>query len=1746
MCVFVVERRESEIKARAYKEKKEAQQSKEDAKGTVPQKSKLTAGSTIDKRKQIEGVKTKKLSVRNRRLPLQKREFSKNVGKIKPSLVPKNLNKKVSVTVKENVVSKKREITGVGLQMRPRKMTTRLQSVDNSLNKEKETEVESNNGKLRPSYVPRRSLRRGSREAAQEVIVQGSCDTIQQGMDDTIVPASNSAIPPAGTSSKNLNRKSKPVPSLSTSSSAMSIERNLCKSQENNLAVSEETFNDSDEEPLGKLALKHSTIKRHSNDVNLSRDIVAKQESEAVKVEAQIVNRKVSKTEGKALLLASDSTKKENMVTVKTEQVLKRTMVPVHKGNEKKVQQLSTGTSKAKAMELMEATETSNKEVPQRRNDDYANIWNTESLLRKSEVDRVTKGREELPHRKSDLINCKNKEKLLKIIDDGSIKNEEILQGKNEETSYTGNKELQFKNNDIFAKSKDISNRKSEESEITKPSGMPPTGTDDASPKNRKVSCGMSEEEAVNEEVSQRRTSECVNARYKETLLRSDEFVRKIKDIPLTEVDKVLYGEKKEIAPRQSEVDLHSKKKEIVVEGCEDLNAKWKEVSIGKSGDDLNNKTNEVSLKKVEEVCIKSTEIRLWAKDDLSNKMRTVPGRKFEDTKGKNKEIETVNSEDVLNIKSEDLHLQEIEETLLPIKNKVVTNTKSKELLIVKNEKSISKNIEAPQRKTEDRFNKNKLVLQRKCEDDTGATDREMLSEESEDIGSINEEILLGSGENRLNAVEVRRRKKEDASTRMLEVPLVKNEDCFSGVEVPESVREDRYLTQNTWLKSEYILTEEKNLSHSVKCAHSTADADPLTKSKIITEVKELVNDVIRNREEKLEQHKVINVLNKVKNMNNRFRNEIMSRSKVDTAKSSHVAKRKLFQLKTESQTVKTGQQTSSIVSGISEGNKTVQVGKNVTVVNTERDLPNVQMSASDSILSEKNESIIMSAETHVQSHLVSHTGIRTSPKDALDDSTDSEQDVILRKLNEDQVCLLLSNSLSAKKEEPISKYPPDSVLPVSDNVLKQGSKTKTPFEDSPKHLYRTENEIGKVETETPMVNHLPVVIRMGVTSMKGTAISKSDDKNRDKNRGSCTNFRVVDGRRNENDSSSQALEFHAKSYVAVNREPTFRDKVKAKVNMSNEQIEKWLNESYIDEADSKSLMFDKCIESISEDGETSNTIDYMVSTGIKEHDYRTTSMEEVVKSGKGATCLREIDDEHLYKHNKNSSFGRDRFQDKGTELPDVASQVAFSFRQNMSPTVAPVSAEASAESLLIMDEGKCSRTNLNGISSLVKEPECVGVGVIPISQQTIEVGSTINEKENQRVISKEETGIGKLQRDICSSLALQHLENELNMPGASCTRTDRHQRCNEDNLTYNVQPATAEEKINKLNSETKKQETNVSHHSIKSHPVQDRGEKKSIFQQRRSFLHKAKERKDLTPSANAFSPENESSVYAFDSEPELPPVSTPFRRRARDSRTSSTTTSKSEEDLARLDDEITPPPSAVQLTVQNVQSPSIQTVPSSQVQTVQSSLVQTVQSERLTLPVVGQPIQTLPLSTAIVQIIPTLPITMRPVQVENYLPAQQQQQQQVLLLQNDAVMTTLKTGCTSSTSIAVQVNLDNEPSLDASSQNILTSELTAPEPQLQRSMECSTQTDVAEEEEDDSEGHLFYIPLQQPSGTGGPLAAPAQQLIQGVAVKLGTEGPTGPNQRVIMRAKLVTKPPTFNRTAVGIQDGSTVGIGRY
>lgn len=55
-----------------------------------------------------------------------------------------------------------------------------------------------------------------------------------------------------------------------------------------------------------------------------------------------------------------------------------------------------------------------------------------------------------------------------------------------------------------------------------------------------------------------------------------------------------------------------------------------------------------------------------------------------------------------------------------------------------------------------------------------------------------------------------------------------------------------------------------------------------------------------------------------------------------------------------------------------------------------------------------------------------------------------------------------------------------------------------------------------------------------------------------------------------------------------------------------------------------------------------------------------------------------------------------------------------------------------------------------------------------------------------------------------------------------------------------------------------------------------------------------------------------------------------------------------------------------------------------------------------------------------------------------------------------------------------------------------------------------------------DDEGHTYYIPLDASSFVPG--SGLKSDMIQGVAVKLGREGPSGPNQKVIMRATLVTK----------------------
>ena len=266
---------------------------------------------------------------------------------------------------------------------------------------------------------------------------------------------------------------------------------------------------------------------------------------------------------------------------------------------------------------------------------------------------------------------------------------------------------------------------------------------------------------------------------------------------------------------------------------------------------------------------------------------------------------------------------------------------------------------------------------------------------------------------------------------------------------------------------------------------------------------------------------------------------------------------------------------------------------------------------------------------------------------------------------------------------------------------------------------------------------------------------------------------------------------------------------------------------------------------------------------------------------------------------------------------------------------------------------------------------------------------------------------------------------------------------------------------------------------------VDDAVEKKSptekkIFQPRKPFLPKVKERKTVIPNANAFSPENESSVYAFESEAEVP-VSTPFRRKIRDNAKHSTAVTPSPTETIISESKVIANKSSLKDSKlldskEKLSNDSVTTIKKEQESQGPKNIANTDIVSKFELPNNFANLTTV----------------------------------QVLPLDK---LTTSWSNVNCSASIAVQVNLDETTQEHENNTS------------QQKSTEISTQTEMSNENDDDNDGHLFYIPLQAVT-RGGPNLVQGQQLIQGVAVKLGTEGPTGPNQRVLLRAKLVTKPP--------------------
>ena len=253
---------------------------------------------------------------------------------------------------------------------------------------------------------------------------------------------------------------------------------------------------------------------------------------------------------------------------------------------------------------------------------------------------------------------------------------------------------------------------------------------------------------------------------------------------------------------------------------------------------------------------------------------------------------------------------------------------------------------------------------------------------------------------------------------------------------------------------------------------------------------------------------------------------------------------------------------------------------------------------------------------------------------------------------------------------------------------------------------------------------------------------------------------------------------------------------------------------------------------------------------------------------------------------------------------------------------------------------------------------------------------------------------------------------------------------------------------------------------SLDGSPEKKNLDKKILSPPRKLFLPKVKERKVPTPSANAFSPENESSVYAFESDTEVP-VSTPFRRKSK--------------------------PASLLIKGQGERDSKDNPIKDSN--DTQSS--EFSGGEKFKVPEAKKETET--------QIIST---NMNTIDLKSFANVANMQ---VLSLDK---LTTNWSNVNCSASIAVQVNLDEQNQ---------TQNTEVDENGQQKSIEISTQTEGSNDNDDENDGQLFYIPLQAVTRNG---SVQGQQLIQGVAVKLGTEGPTGPNQRVLLKAKLVTKPP--------------------
>lgn len=259
-----------------------------------------------------------------------------------------------------------------------------------------------------------------------------------------------------------------------------------------------------------------------------------------------------------------------------------------------------------------------------------------------------------------------------------------------------------------------------------------------------------------------------------------------------------------------------------------------------------------------------------------------------------------------------------------------------------------------------------------------------------------------------------------------------------------------------------------------------------------------------------------------------------------------------------------------------------------------------------------------------------------------------------------------------------------------------------------------------------------------------------------------------------------------------------------------------------------------------------------------------------------------------------------------------------------------------------------------------------------------------------------------------------------------------------------------------------------------------------------------------------AFSPDNEASVYSFDKEEDVILASTPFRRHSVRDSNNLDEGEKSKSGIS-VEDKITPTKKSQTPTADEGKKPAVGSKKSAA-----ENKEGNVSGKKLTADNKKSTVESNKKSATETK--KSLAEKKKAAAEAKAAEAKATAEAKVTAEAKRTAEASVPSAAVATTSTAIMPSTSSTENIEMSKLKQLSEKLAA---------QAGVETTV------DADGQTFYIPLHTASTSSS-----ADQVIQGVAIKLGTEGPEGPTQKVTMHAKLVTKSKMGTNTSTPLPEG--------